>query len=288
MSISKWLYTSAVLRRAQSDNACLMLRCPGCVRQHLHKQGLLGYPGAEPDNLHCTLLFLGPANKVTPEIQENLSRDLEGVIKQHGPQNLKFTGLGTFAPGEKGTPFVSMLDGLNLNKLRDDAEKVCLKHLKTLPNTHGFIPHVTLGYLPEGEPHDLPTSQDVELGEWTADRVSLVAKDKVLKEFPLNAQAVEGDISDRFSDPQGVQRLTQVKWRPNSHDPYPIVRGEKIMGISTRLRALTKRKAASQTYKEYFDGMLGKWKVKSPAELSDEDKKKFFDEVDKGWKAKEE
>lgn len=60
------------------------------------------------------------------------------------------------------------------------------------------------------------------------------------------------------------------------------------MGISTRLRALTKRQAASQTYKEFFDGMLDKWKVKSPADLSDEDKKKFFDEVDKGWKAKEE
>jgi len=41
-------------------------------------------------------------------------------------------------------------------------------------------------------------------------------------------------------------------------------------------------------YDEYFQSMLKKWKVDSPEDLSDEDKKKFFDAVDKGWKAKKE
>lgn len=41
-------------------------------------------------------------------------------------------------------------------------------------------------------------------------------------------------------------------------------------------------------YKKYFNMMLKKWGVKSPAELPPDKKKKFFDAVDKGWKAKKE
>lgn len=41
-------------------------------------------------------------------------------------------------------------------------------------------------------------------------------------------------------------------------------------------------------YREFFKGMLKKWNINSPAELSDEKKKEFFDKVDKGWKAKKE
>lgn len=43
-----------------------------------------------------------------------------------------------------------------------------------------------------------------------------------------------------------------------------------------------------EAYQMYFDKMLKKYNVESPEDLSDEDKKKFFDEVDKGWKADKE
>ena len=42
----------------------------------------------------------------------------------------------------------------------------------------------------------------------------------------------------------------------------------------------------SAEYKKYFNSMLKKWNVKDVGDLSDEDKKKFFAEVDKGYKAK--
>lgn len=38
-------------------------------------------------------------------------------------------------------------------------------------------------------------------------------------------------------------------------------------------------------YDDFFAGMLKKWKIKNPSELSKEDKKKFFDEVDAGYEA---
>ena len=41
-------------------------------------------------------------------------------------------------------------------------------------------------------------------------------------------------------------------------------------------------------YDKFFEKKLKKWGIKSPADLSKKEKIKFFDEVDKEWKAKEE
>jgi len=38
-------------------------------------------------------------------------------------------------------------------------------------------------------------------------------------------------------------------------------------------------------YKKFFDSVLKKYGVKSPNELSSADKRKFYDEIDKGWDA---
>ena len=38
-----------------------------------------------------------------------------------------------------------------------------------------------------------------------------------------------------------------------------------------------------EAYKKFFDATLKKFKVNSPAELKGDDKKKFFDYIDKGW-----
>lgn len=40
---------------------------------------------------------------------------------------------------------------------------------------------------------------------------------------------------------------------------------------------------SKEEYKKFFDKKLAKFKVKSPAELSDEEKKKFFNEIEKEW-----
>ena len=57
------------------------------------------------------------------------------------------------------------------------------------------------------------------------------------------------------------------------------------MDITTKLNYYINEESS---YQEYFNKMLKKYGVSSPDELSDADKKKFFDEVDKGWKAKKE
>ena len=40
-----------------------------------------------------------------------------------------------------------------------------------------------------------------------------------------------------------------------------------------------------EAYKKFFDAALKKFKVSSPAELKGDQKKKFFDYIDKGWEA---
>ena len=40
---------------------------------------------------------------------------------------------------------------------------------------------------------------------------------------------------------------------------------------------------SAEEYKKFFDKKLAKFKVKSPAELDDAGKKKFFNEIEKEW-----
>ena len=41
--------------------------------------------------------------------------------------------------------------------------------------------------------------------------------------------------------------------------------------------------AGQEAYRKFFDGKLKKWNIKSPAELDDADKKKFYNEIEKEW-----
>ena len=43
-----------------------------------------------------------------------------------------------------------------------------------------------------------------------------------------------------------------------------------------------------EEYQKFFNDKLKKFDVKSVAELSDEDKKKFFNEIDKEWEGENE
>ena len=43
-----------------------------------------------------------------------------------------------------------------------------------------------------------------------------------------------------------------------------------------------------EEYQKFYNGKLAKWKIKSPEELSDEDKKKFYNEIDKEWESDDE
>ena len=48
------------------------------------------------------------------------------------------------------------------------------------------------------------------------------------------------------------------------------------------------QEGSKEEYQKFFDKKLKKYGVDSPEDLSDEEKKKFFNEIDKEWKGEKE
>ena len=58
------------------------------------------------------------------------------------------------------------------------------------------------------------------------------------------------------------------------------------MNIIDRIDRILKE--GETAYQKFFKKKLKEYKVNSPSELSKEERKKFFDEIDKEWKGKKE
>jgi len=57
------------------------------------------------------------------------------------------------------------------------------------------------------------------------------------------------------------------------------------MSILHRInKFISESEGSSTAYKAFFQKMLKKYNISSPDELSDDEKKKFFQEVEDGWK----
>jgi hypothetical protein len=52
---------------------------------------------------------------------------------------------------------------------------------------------------------------------------------------------------------------------------------------SKKMKTFKEMTAGQEAYRKFFDGKLAKWNIKSPAELDDKDKKKFYNEIEKEW-----
>jgi hypothetical protein len=59
-------------------------------------------------------------------------------------------------------------------------------------------------------------------------------------------------------------------------------------GKELKFLYVTEEDEKSNDYKAYFKKMLKKYGVDEPDKIPEKDRKKFYDEVDKGWKAKKE
>jgi hypothetical protein len=89
------------------------------------------------------------------------------------------------------------------------------------------------------------------------------------------------------------QQMRQVLCEQVSQSDNP--RGEELITFIqeqapfARIREMYYESQDRQAqYKAYFKGKLKVYGVNSPDELDDEMKKKFFNEVNDGWKAKDE
>lgn len=100
-------------------------------------------------------------------------------------------------------------------------------------------------------------------------------------------QSIRRELTDTSSK---LSRIRSLAKKANDKDKEKLAKDieEKIDDIRQMIFDLNESMDDKKAYQMYFDKMLKKYGVESPEDLSDEDKKKFFDEVDKGWKADKE
>ena len=63
---------------------------------------------------------------------------------------------------------------------------------------------------------------------------------------------------------------------------------DSMSNVQENMVQVIRQLITEEEYREFFKKMLKKWNINSPADLSGDKKKQFFDAVDKQWKAKKE
>ena len=134
--------------------------------------------GAVPvANLHCTLLYLGDpdVDKSGPWNVDLLAAATCLFANQYGSVDATVAGIGRFV-GEGDTDvIVALLDAPHLAQLRHSL-KESLGYAGALPynspaysEKHGFVPHVTLAYVPK----DSPTPNGIETQDVCIDNLTV-------------------------------------------------------------------------------------------------------------------
>ena len=132
---------------------------------------------------------------------------------------------------------------------------------------------------------------DIILSEDPSVYQALTKSKKILDEIENKIDVVPDQDLDELQN-DVVDELSKDSREQEIEDEKDMAEGEpdEIIEISLEenMKNAVKLLVTEESYREFFKSMLKKWKIKSPAELSDADKKKFFDEIDKNWKAKKE
>lgn len=120
----------------------------------ISSQLVLGIPGAiSADGLHLTLAYLGKAKDIEEDQVKKIKRGVGLWAKSQIPIDVRINGLARFAKtGNDGMqPIVALLDGDSLKTLQYSLESyIRYDGGYDYKMEHEFMPHVTLGYLPQG------------------------------------------------------------------------------------------------------------------------------------------
>jgi 2'-5' RNA ligase len=183
-SASQGLKSPAKDDRAFS--AMLALALPTAVVDAMDRAGVF-VEDRRPALAHVTLLYLGPAGNLSDGQLLDIHRMVGRVCRHHRPLTLTLTGAGEFAAGPDGVPVVALVSSFGISMLQADLERA-VGRVIMLPAQNGFVPHVTLGYVPEEQQHELPSLESIP--SWTADAVRLQVAGQALQDVPLLGHAV--------------------------------------------------------------------------------------------------
>lgn len=134
----------------------------------------LGLPGGElVEDLHVTLVYLGPLASLPADATGRIVNALRAWAAWASPILALIGGVGVFPAGPAGAPVYRPVDSEAIAALRPGLLRA-LRDVGFSPAPgHGFVPHMTVAYLPSGAPTPAPCAPLVV----TFDRVALWAGD---------------------------------------------------------------------------------------------------------------
>ncbi len=138
------------------------------------------------EELHITLVYLGDAADVDDETRKQVEDAVKTAAEQHGQMTIKVAGFGHFNAGKEGTPVYATMSGRGLSHLQAAIEDA-VGEIVAPASEHGWVPHMTLEYIPEGD--DLPDLPrlDGDCIAFEADKIQVHWAGEV-KAFPLEGQ----------------------------------------------------------------------------------------------------
>ncbi len=167
--------------------------------------------GAEailPADLHLTLAYLGDVPEAT-FARYTVEAALLDFVTSHGPLVGEIAGLGRFVNTHKPglDALVALYDCPDLPRLRQELVNTLAGAGAPVDKTHGFLPHITLAYVPHGAPADvdispLPLTISTLDFAWGGDHttIALQGAPAAVKAFPNEHAARVADPADFLAD----------------------------------------------------------------------------------------
>lgn len=150
----------------------IAIKVPDSIAEQLAVAG-----GNGPDQLHCTLAYLGRRSALDDAALDSVRVAISAAAAGHSPMAGKINGLGRFGASESSDDkevVYATLDCPGLAELRTRIVDGLTAAGVAVARDHDFAPHITLSYVEPGEELDIPLP-DYEL---TVAAVSLIYGDQ--------------------------------------------------------------------------------------------------------------
>ena len=123
----------------------------------------------------------------------------------------------------------------------------------------------------------------IEEGEAIRDAAQMTKKEVEIDE---KRERKLSDMSDALMQVRTEKQDTHVDPKDREElDKAPSDTAKKMKKAKEPAPNISEASGDKEAYKKFFDAALKKFKVSSPADLEGDQKKKFYDYIDKGWEA---
>lgn len=155
-----------------------------------------GATALPPEELHLTLSYLGKKNELIG--RELIEQVLSVLVSEYPPLTGKIGGIGRFSNIESdGTQaFYASFDSQDLPAFRQELARRLSDIGINSPSEHGFTPHLTLAYIPQGVEIPNVTLPDIEMSfrdltlAWGDDHVVYPLTGQVKKKSAKEAEVM--------------------------------------------------------------------------------------------------